>query len=91
MPTATLALTKWSGEATLITDRQLARQIISRCEAQGYKGKTRDKMALEMYIGAMMACVNENGIPTQFSVGAMLVSTRGFAWIEEVANSKEGA
>lgn len=73
----------------MITDRQLARQIISRCEAQGYTGKTRDKMALEMYIGAMMACVDENGTPTQFSVGAMLVATRGFAWIKEVANREE--
>lgn len=87
MPTATLVPTRLSEGLTVITDKVLCQQIISRCKEQGYKGKTRDKMALEMYVGAMMACVDENGQPTQFSVGAMLVSVRGFSWIEEVAAS----
>lgn len=81
-----------------MTDRKLklhiARGIVSRIDAQGWKGKTRDKMALELWLGATIAVDASGNKPLSDNMGmiaAMLVAMRGYHYLLEAAEFIEVA
>lgn len=59
-------------------------QFVTRSMAQGWKGKTRDKMALE-FIGAMALAtsIKDKTLVTMLGMLATLVSVRGFSIVEQ--------
>lgn len=63
----------------------LARGFKERSEALGYKGRARDRAALDYYMGAWVT-LDASGDPNANKVGvigAMLIATRGYAYVLE--------
>jgi hypothetical protein len=73
--------------------KTLAKQFISRAEAQGLKGKARDRAAIEFFVGASALAVAEHGGNSKawgaVSSWAFLVSFRGYAEVEALARDPE--
>ena len=67
--------------------KKIAELFIARAEQLGYKGKTREKMALEFVTGAACAlsCLEP---PQDISKFAWLVSIRGYSAVEDAAKSE---
>lgn len=66
----------------------VARSISQRAEAQGWKGKKADGLAIECACGALAAAIaihGEDGHPTVngLSFFAFMVGTRGFAYVKD--------
>jgi hypothetical protein len=63
----------------------LCRNFQSRAEAQGYKGKTRDKMLIEFFVGACSALEesdNRQAAAYALRFTALLFCTRGYSELE---------
>lgn len=70
--------------------RAVAKQVVSRCEAQNFKGKRRDDLALEMFAGACMMAMAQypetHPIARHFlTVTVLRVISQGYAGILELA------
>jgi len=65
----------------------IAKAFVARAEAQGMKGKRRDELALEFFLGAMtQAVANDDGdMVNVLGQNAAIISARGFSWVQEVA------
>lgn len=69
----------------------LAQRFIERAEALGYKGKARDKAALDYFVGAAtLADLQANHALAQHlgTVSALIVSVRGYFGVRELAAEK---
>lgn len=71
------------------TVTEIAKGIISRAEAQGWKGKKGNELAMEAAIGGLNAAIaiygNEHDVTKALSMFAFLTSTRGLAHVRERA------
>lgn len=65
-----------------MTPKELCQKFIERANAQGMKGKARDRAALEFVCGA--ATVNERFVGLAF-----MISVRGYTELVEVATQPE--
>lgn len=64
---------------------KLVLAFTSRAKAQDYKGKTRDKMALEFFLGAQVAsfiCEGESENTKSIAALAFMISIRGYSALD---------
>lgn len=70
-------------------NRAIFAQFVSRSTAQGYKGKARDKAALEFVLGAC-AALTASGQTKEADhlelVAALLIATRGYSELATLAS-----
>jgi hypothetical protein len=71
----------------------LAHDFASRAGAQGWKGKTRDRNAIEFFVGASTAllAVNHRDAQCVFNVTALLICTRGYSEVEAICRKTPAA
>jgi hypothetical protein len=65
---------------------ELAKRFIGRSEKLGYKGKARDKAALDFFCGALaLAEAIDTPLVGVLGNNVFLISIRGFAHVKEMA------
>jgi hypothetical protein len=67
--------------------KTIAEKFIERSEALGYKGKQRDKAALDFFCGAAAALDEDGG--SKLGGVIMLISIRGYLGLLEVLKAKD--
>lgn len=77
-------------------NKKLFQMIVSRCNEQGYTGKKRDAMVIEMLAGALAAIaslsdLNMCDLSGEYqhleSVAFFIIAPRGFKELERMANA----
>lgn len=79
----------WATDPQIETTKRIAQGIVSRADAQGWKGKKGDGNALEAVMGALTTAIviygNEANLTQRLSMLAYLTSIRGLAYVRERA------
>lgn len=70
--------------------KQLAQHFVERSAAQGYKGRRRDVMAVEFFVGALAGAhvAGDDTLAQHYSLLAHLVTIRGYSEVEHWANKE---
>lgn len=67
----------------------IAKAIVSRAEANGWKGKKRDDLCFELFLGAWIgadACGQEKFAAHLGSIAGMVLCVRGYSYMVEMSN-----
>ncbi len=69
----------------------LAQRCITRMKALNVRGRKRDEFALEYFIGAcdMLLALGETEKANNLSGHCMLISVRGYSWVQELAEKPD--
>ena len=73
------------------TLKMLAQRFVARSEQLGYKGKQRDTMTMEFFVGCCIAldAAGHEDAPCVLASTAYLIATRGYGEVVRLASEEE--